>query len=93
MNIDSVLQSTMNQLQIKHRLNVNMQKRGLTFVKCTIIMNVWKIWYQRLETIVRMLKSWNGHNMTLLGAKIVAWCAMLITKCNISDGVSYNIVI
>jgi hypothetical protein len=56
-------------------------------------MNVWKIWYQRLETLVIMLKSWNGHDMTLLSVKIVAWCVMLITKCHISVGVSYNIII
>lgn len=56
-------------------------------------MNVWKIRYQRLETIVRTLKSWNGHDMTLSNVKIVAWCAMLITKCKISDGFNYNIVI
>jgi hypothetical protein len=72
---------------------VKMQKKGLTFVKCTIIMNVWNMWYQSLETIVIMLKSWNGHDMTLLNVKIVAWCAMLITKCKISDGISYNIII
>jgi hypothetical protein len=40
LNIDEIYQFAMSQLRKKHHLNVDVQKRGFTFAKCTVCVSL-----------------------------------------------------